>query len=115
MKIKIDGQYRENIDRLSRRLKKSVCLFDMDKTLELGFSLEEDHMRIWYSTQYETDIITYSYKSLKRCEVHTNGYLLIFKDKKFVFLPVTDDEENDMELLDIGFFLVKNMIDSTSL
>lgn len=104
MRIEIGKQYKESVKKIGKKLKTHTHLFDCDSTLMFGFELEveDKQMRIWYSTENETKTIIYSYASLKRCEVCSNGYILTFSDKYFLYLPVTRNEKNNIELFDIG-------------
>lgn len=105
MKFSIDIKYRESIEALSKKkLKKYQCLFDINITQRAGFELEEEFMRIWYMVDGNTTTLKYEYNQLKHCVVFSNGYAIIFKDKKYVFLPVTNNEKSNNELMEIGMW-----------
>lgn len=105
MKLVIDKEYERSLKKIVNRTKKYDSLFDYSIGATLGCDPDDNQVRIWYSTAYETKQETYSLKDIKRCEVHANGCLLLFRDRKFVFLPVTNDEDNDVALLEMCEFL----------
>jgi len=101
MKILIDKEYENTLKKMANRTKKYDSVFAFDLGAALGCKLDEHNLRLWYATGYDTKQAVYSFKDIKRCEVHANGCLLLFRDRKFVFLPVTNDEDNDIDLLEI--------------
>ncbi len=106
MKFSIDTKYRENIEALSKKkLKKYQSIFDLNVTQRGGFEFEEDSMRVWYMVDGNTTSVKYEYNQLKHAVVFSNGYAIIFKDKKYIFLPVTNNEKSNNELLEIGIIL----------
>ncbi len=102
MKIKVDAAYRDQVIRARKYAKKYTPLFDTAQAKEFDFSLTEEGMRVRYKTEYDTKTVTYAYEDLKCCEVRTFGCILRFRDKKFLLLPVTEDEDSNDELIDIG-------------
>lgn len=102
MKIRVDAAYRDQVAKAGKYAKKYTPLFDTQAAEEFGFSLEDEGMRVWYQTEYDTKTVSYAYKDLKYCEVRAFGCILCFRDKKFLLLPVTEDEDNNDELIDIG-------------
>ncbi len=109
MKFSIDIRYKENVEALAKKkLKKYQCLFDLNTTQRGGFELEEESMRVWYMIDGNVTTHKYDYKELKHCVVRSNGYIIIFKDKKYIFLPVTNNEKENNELLEIGEYFQEN-------
>ena len=101
MKITVDAAYRDQAAKAQKHAKKYEPLFDAETTKEFGFSTEDEGMRVWYRTEYDTKTVTYAYEDLKYGEVHVFGCVLHFRDKTFLVLPVTEDEDNNDELIDI--------------
>ena len=109
MKFSIDVKYKENVTALSKKkLKKYQCIFDLNSTQKGGFELEESFMRVWYMIDGNITTHNYDYKKLKYCIVRSNGYVIIFKDKKYIFLPVTDNKKENNKLLEIGEYFHNN-------
>jgi hypothetical protein len=105
MKLLIDKEYLNSLNKIAARTKKHNRLYDYSLGATLSCDTDGNQLHIWYSTKHETKQAVYSIKDIKRCEVHANGCLILFRDRKFVFLPVTNDEDNDSDLLILCEFL----------
>ncbi len=109
LKLLIDTKYKKIVSALdAKELKKYKCIFDLSITDEAKFELEEDGMHIWYSANNNRIDLNYGYKELKRCLVFSNGYAVIFKDKNYIFLNVTNNARENSELLEIGKYFHSN-------
>lgn len=100
MKFSINRKYTQAMEKATRKAKKFSRLYACDPGAMLEMEWEENTMQFRYSAVGESREAIYTLKDIKRCEVSSGGCLLLFRDKKYVFLPVTDAEENDSELID---------------
>lgn len=102
MNISVNSAYISRVAELNLKFKKYTPLFDCDNTYRFGFKFDEDVFSIWYESPNGRQTVTYPESALKRCEVRHDGYLLLFKDKHFLFLPFTGLADNDEYLLNLG-------------
>ena len=105
MNVSVNRAYARRVAELGQKYRKYSPLFDCGNTHRFGFDLAEDGFSIWYETREGRQTVQYPEKELKRCEVRFDGYLLLFKDQHFLFLPVTGNADNDEYLLDLGEIL----------
>ena len=102
MNISVNSAYISRVAELNLKFKKYTPLFDCDNTHRFGFKFDEDVFSIWYKSPNGRQTVTYPESALRRCEVRHDGYLLLFKDKHFLFLPITGIADNDEYLLALG-------------
>ena len=102
MNVSVTSAYARRVAELGQKYRKYTPLFDCGNTYRFGFDLEGDGFSIWYESQDGRQTVQYPDAGLKRCEVRFDGYLLLLKDQRFVFLPVTGNANNDEYLLFIG-------------
>ncbi len=105
MKISITNDYRQRLEELSGKLKKYTPLFDFNSALEFTCERKKNSIFITYKTAYMQEEYTSAPKKIKKCKIYSDGCLIIFKDKKFIFLPVTNNEETDGALVAFCEFL----------
>lgn len=103
MIVSVNKEYRKSITEIGKRLKNQSFMFDADKISCFEFSLETDRICITGVSGNERFSITYQYSELKKCDVRSFGYIITFKDRRWIHLPVTSDEKSNEELIAIGF------------
>ncbi len=102
MQFKVDYNYRSRVEALSQKYKKLTPVFNCNGAIDIGFELGNREVLISEGTGFNEKRYVYRYRQIKKIISFTDGLLVIFKDKKFVFLPVTDNEIADEDLVFIA-------------
>lgn len=101
VKFEINENYQKKLTKIEKIISRYDCLFE-DGTQEFGFDFTDDLYSIWYKCQNITRNVSYSKDALKFCDVRSGGIIFVFKDKKYVFLPVTDNQKRNAFLQKLG-------------
>lgn len=113
MNIQIGEKYRNAMFEHSKKLKGYETLFDCDRATGFSYYSNKDYICINYKLDGVSKKISvkYRHKDIKKCKVYSNGCLMIFKDKRFVFLPITEDIDENLKLAELCKVLSKKLGD----
>lgn len=109
MQFSVNFNYKNRVEGLCQKYKKITPVFNVNTITNMGFELGNREVLVFHNNGITDGREIYSFKQIKKVVSFTDGLLIIFKDNKFVFLPVTDNEFTDKDLLDIAHFLFLEM------
>ncbi len=99
MRYLIDTNYKKDLSKYEKKLSKYENLLSSD-TVEYSVKLENKAFKIWYRSNAQTQSCEYTKKEVKQFNIFSKGCLIIFKDKKYIFIPVTDNDDKNEFLID---------------
>lgn len=105
MNYRIDTLYREKLSEYEKSTSRCECILPKDCT-EYSVRFENKTFTVKYKSLSGNGTAVYKKGDLLCYEVRRHGLILIFKNKKFVFIPVTNDEDQNDFLM--GFCRVLN-------
>ncbi len=109
MQFNVDYKYKNRVEELTEKYNKLTPLFDTSCVTTVFFELGNREILILRNTGVCDERSIYRYRQIKKLISYTDGLLVIFKDKNFVFLPVTDFEDADDGLVLIAKTLFEKM------
>lgn len=110
MHFNVDYKYKRRIEELSAKYRKFTPVFDANRVTEVYFELGNNEVLISRNTSFNEERSIYRFRQIKKIISFTDGLLIIFKDKKFIFLPVVDNETADDDLVYIAHTFYEQMM-----
>lgn len=101
MKYFVDSNYREKLSSCQKKLSRYEPLFPAD-TQEYSVALKDKTFKIRYKSNTQSKAQEYDKKQVRRFDIFSVGCAIIFKDKKYVFIPVTENDEKNEFLIDFS-------------
>ncbi len=99
LRYNIDRTYKESLSCYEKKLSKYENLLTSD-TIEYSVEFENKTFKIWYRSNVMTQRCEYTKKEVKQFNIFSKGCLIIFKDKKYIFIPATDNDDKNEFLID---------------
>ena len=99
MKYLIDSSYKANLSAYEKKLSKYENLLP-DGTVDFSVKLENKVFKIWWKSTTQTKSCEYAKNGVKQFNVFSKGCLIVFKDKKYIFIPVTENDDKNEFLID---------------
>lgn len=109
MRFKADYNYKNRIEEFCNKYKNFTPVFDLNSVIDIGFELGNNEVLITRSNTITEGKDIYRYKQIKKIVCFSDGLLVMFKGNKFIFLPVTDNENTDEDLIYIARVFYENM------
>ena len=99
MKFNIDRIYKEKLSLYEKKFSKYENMITAD-AVEYSIEFKDKVFKIWWKTIGQTKSCEYAKNGVKQFNVFSQGCLIVFRDKKYIFIPVTENDNKNEFLID---------------
>ena len=99
MKFNTDHIYKESLSLYEKKFSKYDNMIKAD-TVEYSIKFEDKVFKIWWKSTTQTKSCEYAKNGVKQFHIFSKGCLIVFKDKKYIFIPVTENDDKNEFLID---------------